>query len=149
MMENDLWLGNYNIKETLSGQDSRQDSSTLSNNTTYSNSSTTNDTTTNKNLFQDTPQGSLDTTSLDNKRWATNVTFDNGTDTTTYSENGTNNNGQTASGTSAGTNSYIKTIIGNRGGKYNIEILNEIEASLNDVDMMIINELWDLFMGIY
>lgn len=96
-----------------------------------------------KNLFQDTPQGELDTTSINNQNWATNLTLN---------ENNTNGNitdNSTSVGNSNGTNNYIKKIIGNNGGKYNIELLKEIQNSILNIDIMIINELQDLFMGIY
>ena len=47
------------------------------------------------------------------------------------------------------TNEYIKTIIGNNGGKFNIDILNDIKNNIMNIDLMIINELNDLFMGIF
>ena len=96
-----------------------------------------------KNLFQDTPQGELDTTSIKSQKWATNLSLN---------ENNTNGNitdNSTSVGKSNGTNNYIKKIIGNNGGKYNIELLKEVQNSILNIDIMIINELQDLFMGIF
>lgn len=130
-------FGNVNLTETFEGENS--------NNSNVSNNSQSNSTGNSnmKNLFQDTPQGELDTTSINNQKWATNLTLN---------ENSTNGNitdNSTSVGNSNGTNNYIKKIVGNNGGKYNIELLKEIQNSILNIDIMIINELQDLFMGIY
>lgn len=99
--------------------------------------STSNSTSNNKNLFQDTPQGSLDFTALENQTWATNFTL--------------NNTGVNDSSNSTGTASetYGRTIRGNNGNKYTIDLLKDIKNNLMNIDMLIINELNDLFMGIF
>ena len=130
-------FGNVNLTETFEGENS--------NNSNVSNNSQSNSTgnSTMKNLFQDTPQGELDTTSINNQKWATNLSLN---------ENNTNGNitdNSTSVGNSNGTNNYIKKIVGNNGGKYNIELLKEIQNSIINIDIMIINELQDLFMGIF
>jgi hypothetical protein len=130
-------FGNVNLTETFQGENS--------NNSNVENNSQSNSTGNSnmKNLFQDTPQGELDTTSINNQKWATNLSLN---------ENSTNGNitdNSTSVGNSNGTNNYIKKIVGNNGGKYNIELLKEIQNSIINIDIMIINELQDLFMGIY
>lgn len=125
------------MTETFEGENS--------NNSNVSNNSQSNSTGNSnmKNLFQDTPQGELDTTSINSQKWATNLTLN---------ENNTNGNitdNSTSVGNSNGTNNYIKKIIGNNGGKYNIELLKEVQNSILNIDIMIINELQDLFMGIF
>lgn len=91
----------------------------------------------NKNLFQDTPQGQLDFTALENQSWATNYTMNNTGINDTSSSNGT------------GSETYGRTIRGNNGNKYTIDVLNDIKNKLNNIDLLIINELSDLFMGIF
>lgn len=130
-------FGNVNLTESFEGENS--------NNSNVLNNSQSNSTGNSnmKNLFQDTPQGELDTTSINKQKWATNLTLN---------ENNTSGNitdNSTSVGNSNGTNNYIKKIIGNNGGKYNIELLKEIQNSILNIDIMIINELQDLFMGIY
>ena len=130
-------FGNVNLTETFEGENSNN--SNVSNNSQSHSTGNSNM----KNLFQDTPQGELDTTSIKNQKWATNLSLN---------ENNTNGNitdNSTSVGNSNGTNNYIKKIIGNNGGKYNIELLKEIQNSIINIDIMIINELQDLFMGIY
>lgn len=95
----------------------------------------------NKNLFQDTPQGKITLNDIDNQEWATNVTFDKNETNNTINDN--------TNGTANNTENYIKKIIGNNGNKYNIDLLKEIKNNLMNIDLMIINELNDLFMQIF
>lgn len=124
---------NVNVREEYKG-------TSTSNNTANSTSSSTGQSNS-KNLYQDTPQGSLDTTDLDNQSYATNVTFDKNNTSTNITDNSSNSG--------RGTNDYIKTIIGNNGGRYSIDLLNDIKNNLLNIDMLIINDLNTLFMQIF
>ena len=125
IIDENLLLNNVNLTERLVGSNSTQTSST---------SQSSNN---GKNLFQDTPQGEISNTEIDDQKWATNLTLNN------------NSINDTSNATGSGTNEYLKTIIGNNGGKFNIDILNDIKNNLMNIDLMIINELNDLFMGIF
>ena len=115
----------------------------LFNNVNYSESSNRNvNTTANSNsnskgkgLYQDTPQGQISMTEFDDQHYATNLTLNN------------NQNSDTSTGNSV--DNYIRTITGNNGNRYPIELLNEVRNNLVNIDDLIINELKDLFMGIY
>ena len=134
--ENNLF-NNVNLTETFNRKND-----TTTNSTSNSNSKN-NGVSNNKNIFQDTPQGKITQTDIDNQTWATNVTFD---------KNETNNNIQDTTSSNGNANNienYIKNIIGNNGNKYNIEILNEIKNNLMNIDLMIINDLNELFMQIF
>ncbi|MEE3324827.1 MAG: hypothetical protein VZR33_05780 [Methanosphaera sp.] len=86
-----------------------------------------------KGLYQDTPQGSIDMTEFENQHYATNLTMNSNQD----------------SNTGSSTDDYIRTITGNNGNRYPIELLNEVKNNLMNIDNLIIDELKDLFMGIY
>ena len=118
-------LGNVNLRE---------ESNRLNNNDINTTSQSNSDT---KNLFQDTPQGKINFAKLQNQQWATNYT--------------NNVNDINDSSTSHGENNenYNRQITGNNGKKYNIEILKDIQNNLFNIDLMIINELNDLFMQIF
>ncbi|WP_400224517.1 hypothetical protein [Methanobrevibacter smithii] len=133
LIDENLLLNNVNLTEQLSSKNTTQTSSTSK--------STNNGTSDNRNLFQDTPQGEISNTDIDNQKWATNLTLDRNTTNNTIND--------TSSATGNGTNSYLKTIIGNNGGKFNVDILNDIKNNLMNIDLMIINELYDLFMQIF
>lgn len=118
-------FGNVDLTETSQ----RQNQNTINS----SSSSESN----NKNLFQDTPQGELDFSELEQQKWATNYTMNKSNINDTSTSNGNNNE------------DYLRHIVGNNGGKYNIDLLRDIRNNLMNIDMLIINELNDLFMGIY
>lgn len=125
LIDDNLIFNNVNLTESLTG----------SNSTTSS--STSGSTANGKNLFQDTPQGNISNTEIDNQTWATNLTLNH------------NQINDTSNASGTGTNSYVKTIIGNNGNKFNIDILKDIENNIMNIDLMVINELQDLFMQIY
>ena len=126
LIDDNLLLNNVNITEQLQGSNTT---------TTSSISQSTNK---GKNLFQDTPQGNISQQDINSQNvYATNITLN---------DNSINDN---SSANGSGTNEYIKTIIGNNGGKFNIDILNDIKNNLMNIDLMIINELYDLFMQIF
>lgn len=118
-------MGNVNLTEEFTRTTSSESSS---------NSSSQNK---GKNIFQDTPQGKIYQADIDEQNYATNVNM-----TKNNIEDESNANG-------SGEENYIKTIIGNNGGKYNYEVLNSIKNDFINIDMMIINDLNDLFMGIF
>lgn len=126
LIEDNLLLNNVNLTEELQGSNTTQ---------TSSESHSTNN---GKNLFQDTPQGNVSSQDIDDSNvYATNLTLDR----TSIDDN--------SSSGGSGTNSYIKTIIGNNGSKFNIDVLKDIKNNLMNIDLMIINELNDLFMQIF
>ena len=126
LIDDKLLLNNVNLTEELKGRNTTQTSSV---------SQSTNK---GKNLFQDTPQGNISQQDINAQNvYATNITLN---------DNSINDN---SSANGSGTNEYIKTIIGNNGGKFNIDILNDIKNNLMNIDLMIINELYDLFMQIF
>lgn len=154
--------------ETENKTDTKTDTETESESSSNSSSSGSSSS---KNLFQDTPQGQLSQTDIDNQTWATNLTLDstsneNGIeDSSSSSGSSTNTSSNTSSLSSSGsssntssnsstvnengTNNYIKSIIGNNGGRYNLDILADLQKNLMNVDLMIINDLNELFMQIF
>lgn len=141
LIDNNLLLNNVNITENLQGTNTNNTSTSTSSQSNSSNSGTSN----NKNLFLDTPQGNEYKGTINDTDYATNVTFDNNSSSNTIQDISSN------SGTAnvSGTNAYIKTIIGNNGAKFNIDVLNDIKNKLMNIDLLIINELNDLFMQIF
>lgn len=126
LIDEKLLLNNVNLTEELKGSNTTKTSS-MSQSTNKG-----------KNLFQDTPQGNISQQDINAENvYATNITLN---------DNSINDN---SSANGSGTNEYIKTIIGNNGGKFNIDILNDIKNNLMNIDLMIINELYDLFMQIF
>lgn len=84
-----------------------------------------------KSLYQDTPQGEISMTEFEDQHYATNLTLGNNN-----SEGNSNED-------------YIRTVTGNNGNRYPIELLREVRNNLVNIDNLIIEELSDLFMNIY
>lgn len=118
-------LDNVNLKERYTRN---------TNNVTNSNS---NSNSKNKNLFQDTPQGRLDFTELENQQWATNYSMAN------------SNIDDMSESTGEGQEIFERTITGNNGNKYSIEVFKELKNNFVNVDTLVIEDLQDLFMGLF
>lgn len=117
-------LKNVDLKETFTRD--------TSSNATSTSSSENNG----KNLFQDTPQGKIWQTDIDNQNYATNVTMNK------------NNISDNSSTSGTGLENYVKNIIGNNGNMYTFQIISNIKKEFINIDMLIIDELVDLFMGL-
>jgi hypothetical protein len=111
--------------------------------------------------FSDTPQSSL--TGVDNLTYLTNYRkiSDNGTtgdttDTATDSTNTANvnsnitDNGKTTNNTIANSlEEYSENVIGKQGTTSYSKLLQEFRETFLNIDMLVIDELSELFMGVY
>ena len=129
---NNLYLAQENLlKEGIFNNVNYTETS----NRNLTSNSTSNSNTKGKGLYQDTPQGEISMTEFDNQHYATNLTLNNNEASDRTNGNSTDN--------------YFRSIIGSNGNRYPIELLNEVRKNLMNIDELIINELSDLFMGIY
>lgn len=99
----------------------------------------------NNQLYQDTPQGELSKTDIDDQKWATNLTQQKNVNKSdsfveTIRESGYVNDH---------TGNDSKVTVGNNGSLYGVEVLEKIAKSKTNIDLQIIDELNDLFMGLY
>ena len=94
---------------------------------------TSNQTTTGKSTdrFSDTPQGSLD--NIENNTYLSSA----------------NINDTNATGTSTSTDEYLEKISGKRGGASYSEMLDKYRDSLINIDMMVIDDLANLFFKLW
>lgn len=108
--------------------------------------------TTNYDLYSDTPQGAL--TGVDSETYLTNArktTDANTTNSSSNNENSTTNNVTTGdNGTDAlmSTEDYLESIVGYEGTSASDLLLKYRNTFLN-IDLMIINELEDLFFSLW
>lgn len=136
---------------------------TDTNKTTAKSTTTSSEDGTSRDLFSDTPQGGL--TGLENNNYLTNarkITTDNSADSSSngeYNENKSgsesvddvtaktgNNTGKTTVTT---TEEYIQTIRGKSAGASYSKRLMEFRETFLNIDMQVIHELSDLFMGLW
>jgi hypothetical protein len=103
---------------------------TVNSNGTSTSSGTNNETET----YSDTPQATLQ-----GKDYATTVT----------KQTGDSGGTTTSSGSVTTTDQYTSTIAGHDGMKYPTDILKGLRDSFINIDVMIMDELEELFMGIY
>ena len=116
-----------NFKEIISRETSGESESKSTNNSQSSGNS--------KNLFQDTPQGRISQASINNQEWATNVTMNqnsNSNDSTIEDKSSTSGNEDVT-----------------RTTNLDIDTFNRVIENIRNIDLQIINNLNDLFMGIY
>lgn len=149
------------------------DSSTTKNSASnaFTNNSNKTNKDTQKDLYSDTPQGSL--TNVDKEAYLTNarkITNDKSeTDANTGSENSTDNTEYTDAFTENNTNSYsentsrskngntnltstdayIQTVKGKNGGASYSKLLDEFRKTFINIDIQIIDNLNDLFFGLW
>ncbi|MBR4486050.1 hypothetical protein IKS57_01595 [bacterium] len=121
LLQHDL-LSNVNLTETYTGGSESESESTSTGK--------------NRRLYQDTPQGKINMSDLDVQQvYATDYTIDQSNSGSSINDNSTSN--------------YIKSIIGNNGNMYNVDVFNKFISSFTNIDQLIIDELSDLFMGIF
>lgn len=89
----------------------------------------------NWNVFSDTPQGAL--TNVENETYLTNATKN------------TNESEGSSTSTIDNTEKYIEHIKGKQNGTSYSKMLNEFRKTFLNIDMEIINELSDLFFGLW
>ena len=101
--------------------------------------STNNSTNNSKELYSDTPQGSI--TNLENSAYLTNATITEN-ETNSNSDSTTTNNVNT-------TEDYIETITGKQGTENFSSLLNKFRETFLNIDMQVIDEFSDLFFGLW
>lgn len=101
--------------------------------------------------FSDTPQGGL--TGLTNDTYLTNARMIKNEGESTDDENYTRDRDVTTNNTNAeqfsNTDAYLRHVEGNNGAKSFSELLMQFRETFMNIDMMIINDLNDLFMGVW
>lgn len=112
---------------------------------------------TNRDLYSDTPQGAI--TNLENGTYLTNARKEtnerNSNDNSSFTSNSSTDTttdttaSSTGSTISKNTEEYIQEIFGKRGGASYSKLLSEFRETFLNIDSMIINELSDLFFGLW
>lgn len=125
-----------NLTETFT-RDNTTDTNTKSNSTSSNTASGTS-----KNVYQDTPMGTITEQDIDNYDHASSQEFNKNQNTSSIEDN------SNLTGKATSLENYIRTKTGNNGRLYGIEILKMIKNNYMNIDEMVINELQDLFMGI-
>ena len=128
---------------TFTGDTRRNERSDVS----VDNSVTSNGTSNSKNLFSDTPQGAI--TNIENESYLTNATLIKDTDTNTTNTDGNSTTQNTETTGITNTDNWIETIVGKQSTVSYSKLLQEFRDTFLNIDVMIINDLSDLFMNLW
>lgn len=154
--KNDDYSGTTTDNRTESGNSERSDNSESTETTENSKSGE------NTSVFSDTPQGMLTIGNIKGNTYASQAEISESSETGTGTTTGSETSGGTAEFSTESQNVntaeslnkqdyaeiVIKTVSGNKGENYS-KMLLEFRKTLLNIDMMIINELKNLFMMIY
>lgn len=96
-------------------------------------------------MYSDTPQGGLD--GIDSNTYLTNATHR--TDAITGTQNDTTNDTTTTANQYADTEDYLEHVVGKSPGISYSKMLSEYRDTFLNIDMMVINDLEDLFFSLW
>lgn len=130
---------NKNVSHNGSGSETK----TTSRNGTNSSNTSTDGSTNTWSYYSDTPQGGIN--GLDSNDYLTNATHNVGTDVTSSTLNGRTSDSETGTGNRS--DSYVDNVLGYEGNQS--EMLLKFRETFLNIDMMIIDELKDLFFTLY
>lgn len=106
-----------------------------------------------KSVYSDTPQGFLQNTDIDANTYASSAdksqNTTSGSGSNTYQSARTTSSSTATTGSSNTTENITKSITGKDGSKSFAELVKEYRNTLLNIDMLIIDELEPLFMGIW
>lgn len=145
-----------NVGTTLSDSEATQ--TTSGTGTSESEAGTTHTSEVDALQVQDsTPAGLLSVADLKSNTWASSASREDSINTENSNTTGTNTTTDTSTGTSTGTQEvkanttedYIKTVAGNLGGASDSDLILKYRQSLLNIDLLVIGELNNLFMGVY
>lgn len=131
------------VDRSVTHEGSGSESKTTKRNGTNTSQTNTNGSTDTWSYYSDTPQGGID--GLETNDYLTNATHNKGTDSTNSTLDGTSSDSETGTGNRS--DSYVDKILGYEGNQSDM-LLKFRETFLN-IDMMIIDELKDLFFTLW
>lgn len=131
------------VNRSVSHEGSGSETKTTNRNGTNTSNSRTDGSTDTWSCYSDTPQGG--TKGLESNDYLTNATHNTGTDGTSTSLNGSSSDTETGTGNRS--DSYVDKILGYEGNQS--EMLLKFRETFINIDLMIIDELKDLFFTIY
>lgn len=131
------------VNKSVSHEGNASESKTTNRNGTNNSNSRTDGSTDTWSYYSDTPQGGIN--GLDSNDYLTNATHNVGTDGTSSTLSGTTSDNET--GTGERSDSYVDKILGYEGNQS--EMLLKFRETFLNIDMMIIDELKDLFFTLW
>lgn len=140
-------FANMDYKETYEGEDNGTNSNTGNGSINEDIEDNTNRDSSSMDKFSDTPQGAV--TNLDNGTYLTNARQINTSDEDEYTRDRNVTTSNSNSGRFNTTEEYLKHVKGYNGSRTFAELLMVYRETFINIDLMIIDELNDLFMGVW
>lgn len=143
----------HNRKIDSSKQDTGTSQSVSSGEINVSGTSSGSSNNTKKDLYSDTPQGAI--TGLENENYLTNArkVTDTGSTSNENSSNGTNkttvNDNTSNTGAANSLEDYVENVSGKQGSESYSSMLLKFRETFLNIDMQVIEEFSDLFMGLW
>lgn len=143
----------HNRKIDSSKQDTGTSQSVSSGEINVSGTSSDSSSNTKKDLYSDTPQGAI--TGLENENYLTNArkVTDTGSTSNENSSTGTNkttvNDDTSNTGTANSLEDYVENVSGKQGSESYSSMLLKFRETFLNIDMQVIEEFSDLFMGLW
>lgn len=131
------------VDRSVTHEGTGSESKTTSRNGTNSSQTNANGSTDTWSYYSDTPQGGI--VGLETNDYLTNATHNKGTDSTNSTLKGTSSDSE--SGTGKRSDTYVDKILGYEGNQS--EMLLKFRETFLNIDMMIIDELKDLFLTLW
>lgn len=131
------------VDRSVTHEGSKSETKTTNRNGTNTSNSRTDGSTDTWSYYSDTPQGGI--AGLESNDYLTSATNNRGTDGTSTTLNVRTTDNET--GTGNGSDNYIDKVLGCEGNQS--EMLLKFRETFLNIDMMVINELKDLFFTIY
>lgn len=146
---NPMYDVDWNRKGNKTGNESGSGSRSTSGNNSGTNTQSGTSSNTRKDLYSDTPQGAL--TGVESETYLTNArkVSDSGETGVNGSTSGSYKDSESSSNKVDTTENYVESVSGKQGtGSYS-KLLNEFRETFLNIDMQVIEEFEEMFMGMW
>lgn len=146
---NPMYDVDWNRKGNKTGNESGSGSRSTSGNNSGTNTQSGTSSNTRKDLYSDTPQGAL--TCVESETYLTNArkVSDSGETGVNGSTSGSYEDSESSSNKVDTTEDYVESVSGKQGGSSYSKLLNEFRETFLNIDMQVIEEFEEMFMGMW
>lgn len=146
---NPMYDVDWNRKGNKTGNESGSGSRSTSGNNSGTNTQSGTSSNTRKDLYSDTPQGAL--TGVESETYLTNArkVSDSGETGVNGSTSGSYEDSESSSNKVDTTEDYVESVTGKQGGSSYSKLLNEFRETFLNIDMQVIEEFEEMFMGMW
>lgn len=146
---NPMYDVDWNRKGNKTGNESGSGSRSTSGNNSGTNTQSGTSSNTRKDLYSDTPQGAL--TGVESETYLTNArkVSDSGETGVNGSTTGSYKDSESSSNKVDTTEDYVESVSGKQGGSSYSKLLNEFRETFLNIDMQVIEEFDEMFMGLW